>query len=113
MAIKKGHMRKKLARLPAIVGCTYVFLKTHIESTMPPGMTWEDVMCGRAHLDHVIPICKFDLSTVEEQRRCFGWENMQALWALDNLSKSNKLPPGIPHPNQPCVPAPVASIVRA
>ena len=61
--------------------------KNHIESLFIDGMSWENY--GKWHIDHIIPISKFDkntpLSTIN------SLDNLQPLWALDNLSKSNKI----------------------
>ena len=64
------------------------FLKKHIESTFKPGMSWEKRHL--IHIDHIIPCSLFDLSKPEEQAKCFHYTNLQALWAHENLSKSDK-----------------------
>ena len=43
------------------------------------------------HIDHVIPLSKFNLADVEEQMVAFNWRNTTALSAHDNLSKNNKI----------------------
>ena len=43
------------------------------------------------HVDHVIPISKFDLNNQEEQLLAFNWRNTMPLSSKDNLSKNNKI----------------------
>jgi hypothetical protein len=43
------------------------------------------------HIDHVIPISKFDLNNQEEQLIAFNWRNTMPLSSKDNLIKNNKI----------------------
>ena len=43
------------------------------------------------HIDHIIPVARFDLTDAEQQRRCFHYSNLQPLWAADNLAKSDRV----------------------
>jgi len=43
------------------------------------------------HIDHVIPLSKFDLNNQEEQLIAFNWRNTTPLLAKENLSKNNKI----------------------
>jgi hypothetical protein len=45
------------------------------------------------HVDHVIPISKFDLNNEDEQLLAFNWRNTMPLTAKENLSKNNKILP--------------------
>jgi hypothetical protein len=64
------------------------FLWNHLESTFKPGMTRNNH--GLWHVDHIIPCASFDLNNPEEQVKCFHYTNLQALWAHENFSKSDK-----------------------
>lgn len=72
-----------------LVGCTREFLKGWIEAQFRDGMSWERI--GEIHIDHVRPVSSFDLSNPEQQRACFHYSNLQPLWAIDNLRKTNKI----------------------
>ncbi len=63
----------------------------HLESQFQPGMTWDNY--GQWHVDHKIPISSFNISSLEcsDFKRCWSLENLQPLWAEDNLKKSNKI----------------------
>lgn len=43
------------------------------------------------HVDHVIPLSKFDLSIEEQQHIAFNWRNTMPLLAKENLKKNNKI----------------------
>jgi hypothetical protein len=45
------------------------------------------------HIDHVIPVSKFDLNNKEEQYIAFNWRNTTPLSVKENLSKNNKILP--------------------
>jgi hypothetical protein len=64
------------------------FLWNHLEKTFKPGMTRENY--GKWHIDHIIPCSSFNMENPKDQFKCFHYTNLQALWAHENLSKSNK-----------------------
>jgi len=43
------------------------------------------------HIDHVIPLSKFNLDNVDEQMIAFNWRNTMPLAAKENLSKNCKI----------------------
>lgn len=43
------------------------------------------------HIDHVIPISRFNLNNEDEQLLGLNWRNTSPLSVIDNLSKSNKI----------------------
>lgn len=77
-------------RTAKIVGCSWIFLREHIESLFTEGMTWENYGRGGWHLDHIIPLAfaKND----EEIIKLNHYTNLQPLWWRDNISKGDKLP---------------------
>jgi len=70
----------------ALIGCTSVELKKHLESQFIDGMNWDNY--GDWHIDHIRPCASFDLTSPEEQKICFNYKNLQPLWAKDNLRKA-------------------------
>lgn len=82
---------KKAAKTEELVGCTVASLRLHLESGFTDGMTWQKFLLGEIHIDHIIPCSRFDLSKPSEQFKCFHWSNLQPLWAIDNLMKSDKI----------------------
>jgi hypothetical protein len=73
-----------------LLGCTIEQFKIHIQSLFKDGMTWDLVLKAEIHIDHKTPCSWFDLTNIEEQRKCFHYTNLQPLWKLDNLSKNNR-----------------------
>lgn len=71
-----------------LCGCSLEKLKQHLESQFTDGMSWDNK--GEWHIDHVKPCAAFDLSDVEEQKKCFHYTNLQPLWAIDNIKKGAK-----------------------
>lgn len=43
------------------------------------------------HVDHIIPLSKFNLNNEQEQLIAFNWRNTMPLSAVENLSKNNKI----------------------
>lgn len=72
------------------LGCTLEELKQHLESKWQPGMNWENWTKTGWHIDHVIPITKFNLTNPEELKKACHYTNLQPLWSTDNLSKGNR-----------------------
>ena len=66
-----------------------LFLRAWIESKFLPGMTWENRR--QWHIDHIMPLAKFDLSDPAQQAAAFHYTNLQPLWAKDNLRKGDKV----------------------
>lgn len=73
------------------VGYTVNELKQHLEKHFQEGMSWDNY--GKWHIDHIIPVSffQFKSSNDVEFKMCWRLENLQPLWAGDNLSKHDKL----------------------
>lgn len=78
------HYKYKSSLL--LLGCDMPFFKDYIESKFEYGMNWDRFTY--IHIDHIIPCSQFDLTNIEEQKKCFHYTNMQPLWEVDNLTKS-------------------------
>ena len=70
-----------------LLGCTLNEWKRHLESTFTEGMSWNKVMSGEIHIDHIKPLCSFHMDDFEQQRTALHWKNTRCLWAKDNLAK--------------------------
>ena len=69
-----------------MLGYSAIELKEHIEKQFLPGMTWDNH--GEWHIDHIKPVSAFDMN--EDVKVVCSLDNLQPLWGVDNLSKSNK-----------------------
>jgi hypothetical protein len=65
-------------------------LMTHLEALFTTGMTWDNY--GEWHVDHKLPITYFNISEMgdEEFMRCWSLDNLQPMWGIENIRKSNK-----------------------
>lgn len=71
------------------LGCDFQVLIAHIESQFYDGMSWDNK--GQWHLDHIYPLCVFNLTNKDEKDLAFHYSNLQPLWAEDNLRKHSKV----------------------
>ena len=55
---------------------------------------FEGVPLSELHVDHIIPGAAFDMMSVDHQRVCFHYTNLQLLTPAENLSKNDSVPPG-------------------
>jgi hypothetical protein len=89
MAIHNQYTKKATLTVE-LLGCSFLELKSYIESKFTLGMTWDKILSVEIHLDHIRPCASFDLTDPEQQKQCFNYKNLQPLWAKDNLQKSDK-----------------------
>jgi hypothetical protein len=64
------------------------FIK-YIESKFLMGMTWYNWRKDGWHLDHIIPLSKFNLQDRQQFLIANHYTNLHPMWAKDNLTKSN------------------------
>lgn len=60
--------------------------KEHFEKLFVDGMSWDN--WGEWHIDHIIPVSKFEKNT--DPKIVNSLDNLQPLWGVDNIKKSNK-----------------------
>ena len=83
----------KHSRTLDLLGCSLDEFKAHLEKNWRDGMNWGNYGVKGWHIDHIVPCCDFDLNTLEGQKSCFHFSNLQPLWWKDNLKKgSSRLP---------------------
>ena len=66
---------------------------THIESLLEEGMTWDNYGgVDGWHIDHIRPVSSFNFDSTDHPdfKKCWALENLQPLWAKDNMSKGTK-----------------------
>jgi hypothetical protein len=80
----KGY--KKKYKTQEVLGAGWEVCKEHIEIQFTEGMNWDNKVGW--HIDHIIPLASSN--TEEELITLCNYQNLQPLWAKDNLGKSAK-----------------------
>jgi hypothetical protein len=94
-SLRKNNLSKNGKHWEYLVGYTCQDLIEHLEKLFKPGMSWDNY--GKWHIDHIIPISFFKFETIGdvEFKMCWRLENLQPLWAKENILKSDKILGGI------------------
>lgn len=80
----------KNSQLSQYLGCSVLELKSQLELTFKPGMTWDNYGHGvdKWTIDHIIPLSS--AKNVDEMIKLNHHTNLQPMWFMDNIYKSNK-----------------------
>ena len=71
------------------LGCSIDELKIYLERNFQHGMTWDNY--GPVwHIDHIKPLCQFDLTDENEIKKVCHYTNLQPLFAEDNFKKGGR-----------------------
>lgn len=65
-------------------------LKEHLEAKFLSRMSWNNM--SEWHIDHIVPVSYFNFKSVDDKdfKLCWSINNLQPLWAQDNLNKNSK-----------------------
>ena len=81
---------RKSYRCEKYLGCSITEARLYLQKRFKKGMQWNNY--GSAwHIDHIIPLAKWDLTQEEQRMRAANILNLQPMWARDNLKKSARL----------------------
>ena len=69
------------------LGCSIEEFKNYIQSKFKDGMNWKNQ--GEWHIDHIKPLSSFDLTDRNQLLEACHYTNLQPLWAIENLKKSD------------------------
>lgn len=72
------------------VGYSAADLRRHLERQFTRGMSWQRFCAGDIHIDHIVPLSSFDLSSEKSLRAAWALANLRPAWAADNLAKAAK-----------------------
>jgi hypothetical protein len=95
-----GGLRKmiggRVTSREMIYGCSYDFLRKHLESNFLDGMSWDNYGSPKSkertwHIDHIIPCAAFDHGDIRQVLICWNWQNLRPMWASDNCSKRHRI----------------------
>jgi hypothetical protein len=84
MALKNNSKSGSAIQL---LGCTIDELKRHLESKFLMGMNWSNYGNNGWHIDHIIPLSKFNLTDIRQLKIVCHYSNLQPLWEKDNLAR--------------------------
>ena len=92
---RKGITKRQWAKTKATfdtLGYTPMDLVKHLESQFTEDMSWENHGIDGWHIDHIRPVASFNYDSTEHPdfKKCWALNNLQPLWAKDNLSKGDK-----------------------
>lgn len=73
------------------LGCTIEKFKEYIEKQFQPGMTWKNWSLKGWHLDHKVPLSKFNLTNRKQLKKALHYTNYQPMWWKENLKKGNRV----------------------
>ena len=77
---------KKEGRTIEYIGCSMLHARKHIEKQFKRGMHWNNH--GTVwHIDHIIPLSKFDLTDPMQRKRANHFTNLQPLYVHENIKK--------------------------
>jgi len=76
--------------LEVLLGYSMGELRHHLERQFTDGMGWDNY--GQWHVDHIIPVSSFSFGSYDEDefKSCWALTNLRPLWAIENITKSNK-----------------------
>lgn len=84
--IKRKYITKN-NKINSYLGCSLQELKNHLSDKFVPGMSWDNY--GSVwHIDHIKPL-SFG-KNLKELEELSHYTNLQPLFAIDNIKKSNK-----------------------
>lgn len=91
--LKRNGTDKAGRQWEMLVGYTKDQLIQRLKATVPEGFTWQDYLDGKLHLDHIVPVTAFNVTSPDDIdfRRCWDLSNLQLLPVSDNCSKGAKL----------------------
>ena len=80
---------RKTNKTIKLLGCSFLEFKEYIEKLLEPGMSWNDVMTSKIHLDHSTPLNSYDLTDPEQQSKAFHFTNIFPRWATTDIAKEH------------------------
>ena len=86
-SIFKSKKTPKSKRSRDLIGCDWETLRLYFESKFTDGMKWDNRNLW--HIDHIIPLAS--AKSQDEIIKLCHYTNLQPLWAVDNLRKSDKI----------------------
>lgn len=93
----RGALRKRHGNYPKnnsilkYTGCTLREVMLHLEKQFDEGMNWSNRSTFGWHVDHIIPLARFDLTREDHRHVALHFTNLRPLWWRENTDKSDKI----------------------
>ena len=68
------------------IGCNIQYLREWFEYNFTAEMNWDNYASFWS-IDHIIPVCNFDLTLEDEKLKCWNWSNLMPVTIKYNSSK--------------------------
>jgi hypothetical protein len=68
------------------IGCNIQYLREWFEYNFTAEMNWDNYSSFWS-IDHIIPVCNFDLTLEDEKLKCWNWSNLMPVTIKYNSSK--------------------------
>lgn len=80
---------KKTTKTAKLLGCSTAEFKKHLELQFVNGMDWNNYgnKEDQWNIDHIIQLCEFDLTDLDQQAIAFHFTNCRPLWAKLNKTR--------------------------
>jgi hypothetical protein len=70
------------------IGCNIQYLREWFAYNFTEEMNWDNYGTYWS-IDHIIPVCKFDLTNEHEKLKCWNWSNLMPVQLLKKVDKNN------------------------
>jgi hypothetical protein len=70
------------------IGCNIQYLREWVEYNFTGEMDWDNYG-SLWSIDHIIPVCKFDLTNNNEKLKCWNWSNLMPVQLLKKVDKNH------------------------
>lgn len=86
LAARLRTVLKKNNTTMSYIGCSIQYLRQWFEYNFTKEMNWDNYGSYWS-IDHIIPVCKFDLTIEDEKLKCWNWSNLVPVTIKYNSSK--------------------------
>lgn len=85
--------RKKSTKTEILLGCSIDKFILYLELSFKENMSWGNYGNGKGkwNIDHIVPISKYNLEKITEQKKAFHFTNCQPMWSDLNFKKGNRV----------------------
>jgi hypothetical protein len=88
LASRLRNVLKKDDTTMNYIGCNIQYLREWFEFNFTKEMNWDNYGSYWS-IDHIIPVCKFDLTNEDDKLKCWNWSNMMPTTIKFNSSKKD------------------------